>query len=564
MNSQYKAQDVIRCDLCDTHIPHMLCDICHINLCKVCMMEHLSDESKDHKLVLFNKRGSTMNYPKCQRHSNKMCELHCKQCNMQICALCVSSGEHEQHTKIDVLEHLRNRKDIIEKDLQELTKSIHPKLQQAALNIPIQRSRVSKHSQKLTAAMKKQAEAFHAEIDCIVREMQSEIDDMDAQHLKAIDQQEETINQSINEISQVIRDLQNLLETNDVCLVSEYISRNAEFKTLPSLFHVVLPTSIPQEINQLDLYQKFGILSKQAIADQSGHFIEYEALTTEKQIDAVPIPSSNEPQVLTEINTDFGGWFTRLHSVSSLSDEEIWTSGNHRTMKLLDLQGQLVKSVRTKSGNNVMDIAVTRNRHLLYTDYEDKSINLVIDEQIQQLIKLQGWRPYGICCSSFDDLLVIMDSDDRKETKVVRYSGAMDKQSIQWDDQGKPLFPSGAFFNFKYLGENRNLDVCVADNSNGAVVVVNALGEFRFRYTGPPPTREAFHPRGIATDSQGRILIADSDSNLIHIVDQDGRFLCFIDNCGLQRPYGLCVDSSDNLMVAEHKTGKVKKIKCFK
>ena len=75
-------------------------------------------------------------------------------------------------------------------------------------------------------------------------------------------------------------------------------------------------------------------------------------------------------------------------------------------MKLFDLQGKLVKSVRTKSGNKVMDIAVTRGGYLVYTDYKHKSINIVTDEQIQQLVKLQGWKPYGICCSSFDDLLV--------------------------------------------------------------------------------------------------------------------------------------------------------------
>ena len=145
----------------------------------------------------------------------------------------------------------------------------------------------------------------------------------------------------------------------------------------------------------------------------------------------------------------------------------------------------------------------------------------------------------------------------------LRYSGAMDKQCLQLDEQGQPLFPSVTSFDYRYLTENGNLDVCVADNSNHAVVVVNALGKLRFRYTGPPSSKEAFYPVGIATDSQGRILTADSYRNLIHIIDEDGHFLCFIDNCGLQRPWGLCVDSKDNLIVAEYKTGKVKKIKCF-
>lgn len=351
MNSQYKAQDVIRCNVCDTGIPHMYCDICHINLCKPCVMEHLSDESKDHKLVSFNKRGSTINCPKCQRHSNKICELHCKQCNVPICALCVSSGDHEQHTKIDVLEHLKNRKDIIEKDLKELKESIFPKLQEAASKIPIQRSGVSKHSQELTAALKKQAETLHAEIDFIVKDMQSEIHDMDSQHLAAIDQHEKATNQSINEISQVILDLQNLLESNDILLVSEYTSRNSEFKNLPAPFNVILPTFIPQEINREQIYQQFGILSTQAITYPTGQLFEAQAIATGKRVGltktsgVMHIPIIDEPQVLTEINTEFGGWFDRFQSVSSLSDEEIWTSGNDKIMKLFNLQGELIKSI---------------------------------------------------------------------------------------------------------------------------------------------------------------------------------------------------------------------------
>ena len=80
MYSKYKAQDVVRCDSYQTDVPHMNCDICHINLCIACVMEHLSDESKDHKLVSFNKKTSNITYPRCQKHAAKIYELHCKRC----------------------------------------------------------------------------------------------------------------------------------------------------------------------------------------------------------------------------------------------------------------------------------------------------------------------------------------------------------------------------------------------------------------------------------------------------------------------------------------------------
>lgn len=127
----------------------------------------------------------------------------------------------------------------------------------------------------------------------------------------------------------------------------------------------------------------------------------------------------------------------------------------------------------------------------------------------------------------------------------MRYFGSIEVQVIQFNKKSIPFYSSG--YDTKYIGKNRNLDMCVADNGGRAVVVVNQAGNLRFVYTGYL-SKGTFYPVGIATDSQCQFMAADFDNSCIHILNKDGHFLRYISNC----PWGIYVRTKDQLFVAEY------------
>nr|XP_034307563.1 tripartite motif-containing protein 2-like [Crassostrea gigas] len=551
MDQCHGAQDVMQCHLCDTPDPPMYCDVCHVHLCKACVGEHLSDELKEHKVVSLKRRGSTT---ACPKHSANINVLFCTQCDIPICATCASSEEHQGHRFFEISKIFDGKKEVIQRDLQELEKFIYPKFQEIASYIPIQRADWNKNSQKLLIAINEHGENLRTEIDIAIKRLKSELDEISTKQLDVLNKQENEIKGNISEIIKSIADLKKLLNSNDASLVSGYKSKNDVLKELPSKIKISLPIFTPLNVNQEHIYQQFGSLSTLSQTQKEiGNAIKSPGILSPFQYRML----IDKPQVVTEINTE-----QSVSIVASESDDEVWVSWD-KYIRLFNLQGELKQLVQTKSGNVPSDIAVTRSGDLVYTDKKDKTFNMVKGNHIEEVVRLKEWKPLSVCKTVSNDLLVSMEKNDEKQSRVVRYSGKTEIQCIQNGGGAWRLYSSGGpFAYFKQITENGNLDICVADGGAGGVVVVDQAGKFRFKYTGPSfPLKEAFVPLGITTDSQCQILTVDLLNFRIHILDQDGNFIRYIDNCDLCNPGWLCMDSRGYLLVTEGTTGKVKKIK---
>lgn len=159
--------------LCKTAVPTLHCDMCQIRICTMCVGEHLSDESKEHKDVPFKMQGATV---LCHNHSTKSCELHCEQRDSPICARRISSGKHEHHKKIDIWKKMENNKADLHKFLQDLEESILPKYETIASHITYQKANLKKNSRKLKSNVDKHGDEWHKAIDTVIQKYKTDID----------------------------------------------------------------------------------------------------------------------------------------------------------------------------------------------------------------------------------------------------------------------------------------------------------------------------------------------------------------------------------------------------
>nr|XP_022302541.1 E3 ubiquitin-protein ligase TRIM36-like [Crassostrea virginica] len=276
MDPRYCAQDVLRCHLCETPVPSLWCDPCHIYLCKVCAGEHILDESKLHKVVPIKQALGALRYPTCSDHSTKNCQLFCEVCTVPICVQCASSKEHRGHEFVDLLEIVKCIKEVSQKDVQKLESSVLAKHEEISSDIRSQKVYLKKNLEESQTAVDEQCKRLVREISEIAEDVKSEILKEHEKELSALSEREEQTIFTISNIKKCILNANEIQASRDVGFVVKYKSRNEEFRSMLPKYNVSTPTFVAYEIDEENLSQRFGFVTKETVSCQSDETESFE------------------------------------------------------------------------------------------------------------------------------------------------------------------------------------------------------------------------------------------------------------------------------------------------
>lgn len=549
MDPRTSAQDVYRCELCDENMVDMLCVVCPRKLCKSCVGNHLDDDPNKHKLVKFQDRNTTLVLPTCPTHSLERCKNYCQECDKAICPSCIPSDSHKKHTFLKISEAFENKKEKINSDIKELDEIVFPSYTRIVQREESDAAKLEEDYKSLKQCIENQRTKLHDEIDKIVNMMQDETDKMRDTQLKALKKHVQKVEDLRIEIQEAINSNKDMLHSRNVTETLSYKSRNSALKRLPEKLELSTPKFISQPINKDLIAKMFGVILGFSISEHTEGYDKNTQTIRENQRGFLDKP---------EIESVFETEIKCPDKIACQSNGKLWIAGNEGSLKLFNCSALQPESGSTRScltlkhvnlNKGPTDIAVTTTGSLICGIKLENTVFKFTEDKAQELINLHDWKLLSLCITAFDELLVCMTDERKYRCRVVRFNQDPEiRQIIQYDHQGESLYTSGMLS--KCIEENRNGDICLADCDAGAVVVTDKAGKLRFRYVGSISSQknDQFCPVGIATDSMAQILV--SDSFQVHIVDNNGQFLRFLDIV-CSNPVRLALDEGDNLFIAD-------------
>ncbi|XP_034308327.2 tripartite motif-containing protein 3-like [Magallana gigas] len=538
------------------------CNDCHQPLCEQCRDEHQKNKkTKNHEVVPYKQRKRKLPVEKCKIHPTKDIDLLCEECQIPLCSKCTATEEHRGHVFTDLEIVFAEKCSLCHVEITKIRSYFEPTSQDLKKEIAGDVTEIKKIMKDIRTSMKAEAESVKKLVDTVTSDKIKHVDKIEQSLLETLNGQNQKIDDYINYVDDLIKTLYSYLSPSDIeTLTFALKSENLMIQPIPETFKPVLPVFTAGQYSKEDVAKLLGRLKIPNTKLENRKVKPMDTALKQLKLTGKQMKQDREKaDVKQTLSLSSSVTKVREYTVPGVNNVchislgksgRIWVSNRYGDLVQTDLQGNQLQKIQT-NGRIEGYHTVTQDGDLIFTDKVNKVINSITpDNTITGFIKTGDWRPLSLHSSYINgDILVGMYTDE--EGKVTRYNKTgTEIQNIQRDNKGQGLYSCP-----HYITENINGDVCVSDYNNG-VVVVDKSGQHRFSYT---CQGSGLNPYGICTDVLGHILVCETYSNTVHLLDQDGQFLSLLltPQQGIKRPRSVCVDDENNLWVGQRTTNTV-------
>ncbi|XP_061186342.1 uncharacterized protein LOC133194395 [Saccostrea echinata] len=399
------AQEVITCDLCDTPT-QQFCNNCQVSLC---VSKHVDKhQALAHDIVPFKNRKTEHIFPECEFHPDHRCEGHCQQCDVTVCMKCVITS-HNGHIVGDIPKNFNDKKKDIQRENHEIESNIIPRYMKKNENIEKDKELVMKKFDEVEKEIERHRKSWHQEVDSIFNKLRSLLKSMRDDHLTVLKSHQTKLKNLIPDMMKTVQENKEILKSNKVAKVTNFTSKLMGYRNIGLDIYLSVPALQTNTVQGRELSIELG---------------EYKATLTQtslsNQTEEVSYISTRELLDKARVITTFPTSAKPLYRLACLGSDKAWVSGENNTVNCLDINGSVQETVSCET--HPEDIFVTKNGELIYSDYENKKVNIVKHGKTEVLITTQkDWNPAGLSSTRSGDILVSLYNGD--QNKIVRYQG---------------------------------------------------------------------------------------------------------------------------------------------
>ncbi|KAK3582876.1 hypothetical protein CHS0354_012488 [Potamilus streckersoni] len=538
-----------KCDTCEEGFrAERSCIECDQSLCDNCSKTHLKmTSSANHHLVALGEKQERKKFlvskAFCDRHSSDELTFYCRRCDVPVCLRCKVTI-HENHPTEDLSDSASETRRDLDELLQSAKTSL-PNLHNYLQEVSHYEETLEKTHSKIKHDIEKQTKKLHEAVDALSRKILEEISDEFSVENARMQNRRSIIKKTAKSLSLQLQSAAQVVSygsdpdiTRNRYILTKQLQGIAKRKPERELAKLNIDFK-PSDMKNGPIEEMFGLLTKTRYPAETVQIEEYSSFVVDES-------------------------FKVVSSICPTPDGKAWVASGWTTdVHLLYRHGL---KIRTHVLDKTIDcIAIDETQDLYMTSSDQRMIGRPGPGfSLEKFKMLPGYHPRGITTTQNGEILVCLT----QSLAFQDYKPSHKNKVMKLNDKGEVVEEYGAdgklFMYPLRLAVNVNGDICVTDCQKKCVFILKSDGTVKSIYEGMNSTEveKEFEPRGIACDSRGHILVADSANHAIHLLDHNGQYmqLLLTESEGLFGPYALATDADDCLWVG----GRDAALKVFK